>query len=253
MYKKLLFSVFTILLCCQCSPKITTVHQKTPHIKTYTYKKANIHLVFNGDDILMIDTGNPNELALFEKTLAKENIDITKIKYIILTHAHYDHAGNASALKDKYNIPIIVGKPDLTMIKENGHDPHLCANGFYGWLLKPFAKHKNYTSFTPDILIDTAFDLNTIGFKGKIIPYAGHTPGSIIIEIGTAVFVGDLIRGSFFKNNIPKTHAFMCDAEENMKMIQQLASSKKYKKWYLGHSGYLDNEDVLNFVKKRKD
>ena len=54
-------------------------------MNTYVYASPNGYI--------MIDTGYEHSLRDVEKKINKENIRLSDIKYIFLTHAHDDHAG----------------------------------------------------------------------------------------------------------------------------------------------------------------
>jgi len=104
--------------------------------------------------------------------------------------------------------------------------------------------------FTVDKLIDTELDLATLGVRGKIIPWPGHTKGSTIIQFDRYVFVGDLIAGEIFSPTTPMTHFFMCDLEDNRKKINALLQRPNIDTWYLGHFGPLTPKDVVRFMEK---
>ena len=199
----------------------------------------------------MIDSGTPKNGEKIEKVLLKNNIDPHKIKYIILTHAHYDHVGNAKYFQTKFKSKIIVGKGDAEMIKNKGEDKHLCPTNLIAKIGHAMVKNISYESFTPDLLIEKEFNLNSIGFTGKIIPLSGHTKGSIIITSNQNVFTGDLIRGSLLKNTTPKRHFFMCDLEDNNTDIKYVTNISNIKTWYVGHGGPLTKKDVVEFLNKK--
>ena len=50
---------------------------------------------------IMIDTGYEHSLKDVEKKLVHNNINLSEIKYLFLTHAHDDHAGFLNELLSK--------------------------------------------------------------------------------------------------------------------------------------------------------
>lgn len=240
-YFYILLFVFT-----SCSYK---VHQ---HQNTYQINKkgTNFYLVKENNQYLMIDSGTPNNGKKIEKVLLKNNINPKDISYLIVTHAHYDHAGNAKYFQEKYGTKIIVGKGDQEMIENNGEDPHLCPTHVLAKIGNFFVKQIYFDGFTPDLYIEKEYDLKNIGFTGKIIPLAGHTPGSLIIETEEQIFVGDLIRGSLFKSSKPKRHFFMCDLQDNDADIKFVSDFSNNKTWFLGHGGPITNKEAVRFLDK---
>lgn len=59
---------------------------------------ASIHLVREGDEIAIVDTGTQYSVPQIEAALQALKLDFSAVKLIILTHIHLDHAGGASAL-----------------------------------------------------------------------------------------------------------------------------------------------------------
>lgn len=238
-----------IILMSSCSYKL----RKHPN-NVYQLSKSgvNIYIIEQNNSFLMIDSGTPKQGEKIEKALLKNNLSPEKIKYLIITHAHHDHAGSASYFQQKFNTKLIIGKKDLIMINNHGKDNHLCPQGLFAKISKPFINNSHYLPFVPDILIDKNFDLKNIGFSGQIIPLAGHTPGSLLIKIDTSIFVGDLIRGGIINNTSPKTHFFMCNLEDNYKNIQFVSKIPNIKNWYLGHFGPIQKNDILKYIQDEK-
>lgn len=245
MIKSLLFSISLVLLS-SCSYKLVQ------HQNTYTLSKTgtNFYLIKENDNYLMVDTGTPNNGEKIEKVLLKNNIDPKQITHIILTHGHYDHAGNAAYFKTKFGTKIIAGKGDLNMIEQHGEDPHLCATSGFASFGKTFIKNVHYSIFETDVWIDKPYDLSKIGFSGKVIPLAGHTPGSLIVETPKNMFVGDLIRGSLLSTKKAKRHFYMCDVNDNNQDIDTVYQIAPKKTWYLGHGGSLNEKEIQRFLQK---
>lgn len=243
MKKKYFYLLLIPLLTC-CSYKVLQ-HQNVYQISK---KGTNFYLIEENNQFLMVDSGTPNQSKNIEKVLLKNNINPKDIKYIIITHAHYDHAGNAKYFKDKYNTKIIIGKDDEEMLINQGEDLHLCPTNTLAKIGYSSTHKKRFESFTPDLFINKEFDLKDIGFTGRIFPLAGHTPGSLIIETDEQIFVGDLIRGSLLKSSKPKRHFYICDLEDNNQDIQEIYNLSKNKNWFVGHGGPLNRKSILEFL-----
>lgn len=245
MIKKYCFIVFLFFLT-SCSYRV----YKTNNIVTFSKKGTNFYLIKENNQYLMIDSGTPNHGKKIEKALVKNNINPNLIKYLIVTHAHYDHAGNAHYFKHKFKTQIIAGKGDLQMINNNGLDTELCPTSTFAKMGLWFIKHQQFKSFAVDKIIDQEFNLSSIGFSGTITPLPGHTKGSLIVKTNNALFVGDLVRGNYFNPHKAKRHFFMCNIQDNNHDIKTIHQLYPNTTWYLGHGGPLASLQVVEFINK---
>jgi hydroxyacylglutathione hydrolase len=184
--------------------------------------RSNVFLLANETKNVLVDTGP----AFMWNTLNHrlKSLNISRIDYLILTHAHFDHAANSKRIKDDYNATVMIhhleaenlrnGKNSLT----DGTNPlsRLFAKG----LNKPLGKFMNYEPCENDINIDSRFNLNEVGFNAFILHTSGHTTGSIsLIVDGEIALVGDTMVGIFRKSTFPP---FVLDPEEMLKSWSKL-------------------------------
>jgi glyoxylase-like metal-dependent hydrolase (beta-lactamase superfamily II) len=86
------------------------------------YVQGAVYLIRGKGENLLIDTGNwslpefNNGMGDFlVEQLDKEK---NKLKYIFLTHFHYDHVGNSAALKERYGAEVICHPLDRPIIED---------------------------------------------------------------------------------------------------------------------------------------
>ena len=215
-----------------------------------TQNFANIYLLKANDKYIMIDSGNPNKGEKIVSEIKNLGISPFDVDYLILTHAHPDHAGNASYFQKTFGTKILAGKGDLKIINENGRDSLLCPTGMLGKIIRGTIAKEKYDSFSPDYTIDKPFDLQELGIDGKIIPMSGHTPGSLVFKTGNSVFVGDIIRGKTLNKKKPTRHIFVCDFDKNLGNIKRIAGLEGIEYWFPGHGGPLKQKDIQKFIGK---
>jgi hydroxyacylglutathione hydrolase len=99
---------------------------------------------------------------------------------VYCTHGHFDHVGSANYFQKKYACEVFIPKPDLKIIG---------AANFMLLVLKIDQK-----IMLPDAtFIEPGFTTTIKNVPLRYLPAPGHTPGSCIIEFGSAWFTGDTL------------------------------------------------------------
>ena len=157
---------------------------------------AHVYLIKAGDTGVLVDTGIPGSEQKILAAASKAGLEPKKISLILLTHAHYDHAGSLAALKEASGAPVCCSRYEETHLL-SGRTPFPKGLGLYSKAVSKLAGtilagRKQFTAVQPDILITDERDLSDFGIPGRIVPMPGHSGGSIalLLENGAA-FIGD--------------------------------------------------------------
>jgi len=154
---------------------------------------TNCYLLVNHKtgELLVVDPGD--QAQLIEKQIEKTG---AKPVAILLTHGHFDHAGAAEALADKYQISIYAHEAE----RETLEDPGLNLCGMIG-------EHKVYHA---DIFVKDEEVLNLAGFSIRVFLTPGHTIGGCCYYIADEkiLFSGDtLFQESVGRTDFPRGSA----------------------------------------------
>lgn len=169
-------------------------------MKTLTLGPTNIYLLNVNNGYLLIDTSYPDEYELFVQKLNEININISEIKYLLLTHHHNDHAGFAAELIKNSGAKIIVHKAAKSYLETGRMDPDLKGlNLRLRFMLKLMSMFSRFTypplplRDTDYILDDDTFNLlEETGLNGSILHTPGHSADSISLLLADgSAFVGD--------------------------------------------------------------
>lgn len=68
--------------------------------------QSDCSILMNNGQVLMIDTGTPDQTAKIKENL--QALNITKIDYLIITHQHDDHMGGAEEIIKNYEVVNII-------------------------------------------------------------------------------------------------------------------------------------------------
>jgi len=117
-----------------------------------------------------------------------------EVKYILLTHAHFDHVGALKYLKENFGGEILMHKGDLALLE----NASLVA-GYFGISVQQPPPPDN---FVEDGDIITAGNL-----KIKVIHVPGHSPGGVAYYMDSGekhLFTGDILfAGSVGRTDLP--------------------------------------------------
>lgn len=154
---------------------------------------TNCYLLVNHKtgELLVVDPGD--QAQLIEKQIEKTG---AKPVAILLTHGHFDHAGAAEELADKYQISIYAHEAE----KETLEDPRLNLCGMIG-------EHKVYRA---DVFVKDEEVLNLAGFSIRVFFTPGHTIGGCCYYIADEkiLFSGDtLFQESVGRTDFPRGSA----------------------------------------------
>ena len=150
--------------------------------------ETNCYVLISGNEAVVID---PAENA--ERIIAAAGE--WKIKYIVLTHAHFDHMGAAAELKEKTGAELICSVNEEAALS----DGYLNLSEVFMSFLKPVAA---------DILVREGDEISFGESKLKVIETPGHTFGSISLYGEGVLFSGDtLFRRSVGRVDFPTGNA----------------------------------------------
>lgn len=188
----------------------------------------NCFIVADNDKAILIDTGRKKYR---EKIL--EKCREFHVGLIVLTHGHMDHCQNAAYLANTLHIPIAMNKKDVNLIPDN-RKQSLSAKTFLGKIvlsvsLNSFEKD-SLEAFEPTIYLKNGDNLSEYGVDAKIVELPGHTKGSVGIDTGDNLFVGDALMNMFY----PTVSMLYAD-EQEMLLSAQFISELGEKTIYFGH------------------
>ena len=138
--------------------------------------ESNSYLVINNSEALLVDAG-ASEKAVLE-ALKGEN---AKLKYIILTHGHFDHTITAAALREISGARLAVHKDDEEML----YDAEKSA-------LAAFLGRYDRVGVC-DMLLENGEKVEIGGLQIEIIHTPGHSKGSVCLLCESSLFTGDTL------------------------------------------------------------
>jgi len=199
----------------------------------------------------LVDSGNRNTEKRIIKAVTSRGLDMKDLRFIFLTHTHFDHAGNVAVLKEISGAPIIVHQSEVGFLREGFHPIPNGTNPLYKFIVRlgrTFA-NKKFSSFgavEADKLFEKCLDLQSFGFDAEIIHTPGHTCGSSILIVDRMAFVGDTV----FNIMGIKYPLFANDEMQLLKSWQQLLDLD-VDFYYPAHGKRIKKSELVKVVNKQ--
>jgi hydroxyacylglutathione hydrolase len=215
------FFAFALLTGCATKHSVTAL---ADDLRVHTFRRdyTNAFVVDRGDDLFMVDAGYETNAPALVDDLRRQGLDPARLRAIILTHGHPDHVGGAVYFRERFGTPVVAGAHDADLLAAGRPLERLCPTSDRARARLEADLASRFTPFTPDRTIDREVALDGVaGISGRIVPLPGHTPGSLVVTVPGAAFVGDLFRGAIIGDSA-EVHFYMCDLEDNRRDVREL-------------------------------
>ncbi len=185
-----------------------------------TPARCNIFAVTRNNRTILVDTGISFDRGRIEKALERRGI---VPEAVVLTHTHFDHAGNAAWLASGYGAEVVVNEAEAGMLAV-GDTPiprgtYAVTRGLVS-VGRKMGQVFRYDPVTADHTFSDRFDLNRFGINGCVIHTPGHSPGSSTLVIDELVAIaGDSIIGTIPGSPFPP---FADDVDELLRSWKKL-------------------------------
>jgi len=195
---------------------------------------ASIYLIISRGEAALVDSGTGLGYNELMKNIMILGVAPENIKYLFLTHCHYDHTGGAYKVKKATGCKIIAHKLDAVYIEEG--DNNVTAASWYG-------------TFIEKTEVDIKVDANEAEFKLgdlqiKFYHAPGHSPGSAVLTVmsdGKLVLFGQDVHG-------PLNELLLSNRKDYVKSLEFMLSLEA-DILCEGHFGVYYNKDaVCDFI-----
>ncbi len=195
-------------------------------IVTVRTPTANCYLV-RGEISYLVDTNTPQAGRKVTRDLSRGVSRPEEIRYILITHYHYDHTGNLARLKRETGARVAAGAADAEVIAGRRPPAGPGDISLAGRLLRriPPAVLEKYQHFEPcevDLPLRDGEVLEELGLEVLVLP--GHTEGGVAYyhRERKVAFIGDMVSNIFHKLG-PPFLSFSYDRRAILESMRRLA------------------------------
>ena len=166
--------------------------------------QENCFILFDENkDSFIVDPGASSENII--EAIEKNDLNI---KYILLTHGHFDHVGAVAALKKRFKAPIYLHKNDRNFLE----NPKEVRESAFGLQIE---------AANVDVFVNDGDEIPFSDDKIKVIASPGHTIGSVCYLFKNYLFAGDtLFNGSIGRTDFPESDNSLM--MESLKKLKEL-------------------------------
>lgn len=192
-----------------------------------------VYLIDTDSDLVLVDSGLGQTFGSLVKNIENLNFDLGRLRTIVVTHGHVDHAGSLAKFRENFGIDIVAHELDADRI-ETGRNIGV---EFYGVSYDACRVDKKLSGVSGGL----KFGKNEI----KFLHIPGHTPGSIALFLDVEdirVLFGQDIHGPY---TLPGSDSLR--AKRSLSKLIELEADILCE----GHNGvYQPKDEVRSYIQK---
>ena len=188
----------------------------------------NVHLVIDGDEGALIDAGFSDEQSISGRLEMLKPFAGLKLRYIVITHHHFDHASGANRLREATGARIVMHEDEAPLLaraatRELPADVETPPER-KEWRDSTLQFREESAKGAPDETVSDGDTLSIGGLTLRMVHTPGHTAGHIspFLEQGRVLFAGDNVLGVGTTAIPPPPHGDMAQYVESLKKMQTL-------------------------------
>ena len=212
------------------------MEEVTPHVRSLHVPLAwfpqpyppNVHLIVDGDEGALIDAGFSDDDSIGKRQAMLAELPKLKLRYIVITHHHFDHASGARKLREATGARIVMHKDEAPLLQRAAKED-MPAD------VEVPAEHKEYAdrvrewrqesaAGAPDQLVSDGDTLAVGSLTLRMVHTPGHTAGHLspFLEGDRVLFAGDNVLGMGTTVVPPPPHGDMAQYVASLAKMQSL-------------------------------
>lgn len=197
---------------------------------------CHVYLLNGGDEYALIDAGAGRDVDQILDLVAEDGLEPGRIRHILLTHAHADHAGGAAPLRERLETAVVAASAETAAMVGSGDEKQISLDA----ARRAGAYPEDYL-FTPcevDHHLAEGDRYRVGDVELEVIATPGHASDqvSFVLREGrhVSVFCGDTL---FEGGRIILQDIWNCSVQDSCRSIEKL-HALRFDGFYPGHRGF---------------
>ena len=185
---------------------------------------ARVTVLFGDDGVVLVDAGGRGSLGLISAGLKALDSSLEKVRLVVITHSHPDHAGGLAKLVETTSTLVAVHRREAGVINGDEPIPPPHRYSLVASLTRPFMGMLYGDPVPVEYLLEDGDNLPTAQ-EIRTIHTPGHTPGSICLYVASQRMLigGDALRHRFGRLGSPSPSVTQ-DPDQAMESLKKLLS-----------------------------
>ena len=158
------------------------------------YLDCHVYLLHDGDEYAMIDAGSGVHSEKLTENLKHAVADLSRLRYLLLTHCHGDHAGGVHMIQKVCSPQVMSSEWEVRMLEIGSDDDLGLTQARFAGTYPPDYR---FTHAKAGRTLNDGDELQLGRLKIRTIPTPGHTRGSVCYRVDTPgdrlLFSGDTV------------------------------------------------------------
>ena len=203
---------------------------------------GNAYLL-KGKHIALVDTLHPKAYKKIVRTLTEQGLSVGDIEFVLMTHNHFDHAGNLAKIKEVSGATVIAGAQDAGLIEGDEMPPPVSELSTSGKIMSKLPKswvdhYQKFDKTTIDRKVEGGDMIEELGLEVLGLP--GHTAGGVgyLDRERKRAFIGDMVSYFYSRPGMPALLA--SDSLDDIYQSQAQLADLDLQTAYPGHGKIIE-------------
>ena len=196
---------------------------------------CHVYLLDGGDEYALIDAGAGRDVDQIIDLVREDRLDPARIRHVLLTHAHADHAGGAAGLRQRLDVTIAASAEAAGMVR-SGAEQAISLD--VARRAGVYPEDYRFAACEVDRELAEGDRYRVGDLELEVIATPGHSSEQIAFVLRrdgtTSVFSGDAL---FESGRILLQDIWNCSVQDACRSVEKL-HALKMDGFYPGHRGF---------------